>query len=324
MTDIIVVERNLPATSAAVQTAVGLWASATTNAESQRYHDMLRDKSSAVSEFFAFAGKRPPEVRPEDVARWVEDMRGRDLSAATIYARTSMLSSFYSWLMEDDMFRASIPFNPVGLARPKAPKAYRNAKSLSDDELSALLATVRHEAEDGRLTAKRDYAMLLFYVLTGHRRAEVVRLTWGDLKKNGTLQVHFLVKGGDYVQEEVSLLCWDALGDYLDAAGRLDSMTAESPLWVGHDSAGQATGTLSSHAFAKNLKRYARDAGLDGIHVHQLRHTVARLVGDESGDLTKVQRVLGHKNLQTTRVYLSRVAVKKDDHSAGIAKRLGL
>ena len=31
-----------------------------------------------------------------------------------------MLSSFYSWLMEDDMFRASIPFNPVGLARAES------------------------------------------------------------------------------------------------------------------------------------------------------------------------------------------------------------
>ena len=41
------------------------------------------------------------------------------------------------------------------------------------------------------------------------------------------MQVQFPRQGGDYVQESLSLLCWDALVDYLDAAGRLDSMTAE-------------------------------------------------------------------------------------------------
>jgi site-specific recombinase XerD len=87
---------------------------------------------------------------------------------------------------------------------------------------------------------------------------------------------------------------------------------------------GQATGALSSHSFAKNLKRYARDAGLDTIHVHQLRHTVARMVGEDSGDLTKVQKVLGHKNLNTTRVYLRQVATKKDTHSQAIRARLNL
>ena len=86
----------------------------------------------------------------------------------------------------------------------------------------------------------------------------------------------------------------------------------------------QATGALSSHSFAKNLKAYASAAGLGPIHVHQLRHTFARLVGEDEGDLTKVQHALGHKNLSTTRVYLPRVTTKRDTFSAGIARRLGL
>ncbi|MEM6530704.1 MAG: tyrosine-type recombinase/integrase [Chloroflexota bacterium] len=60
------------------------------------------------------------------------------------------------------------------------------------------------------------------------------------------------------------------------------------------------------------------------IHLHQTRHTVARMVGEQAGDLSEVQTVLGHQNLATTRVYLDRVAVKKDKHSQNIAGRLGL
>ena len=211
------------------------------------------------------------------------------------------------------------------LARPNAPRAYEGSQALTDDELDALLGVVRTKANAGELVAMRDYALLLFFVLTGHRREEVLRLTWGNLKRNGVLMVRFLNKGGDYTSEEVNLACWDALVDYLRAAGRLDAMTKDTPLWTAHDRSGRSTGSpLSSHAFAKNLKAYAKAAGLGEIHVHRLRHTFARLVGEDEGDLTKVQHALGHKNLATTRVYLPRVTTKRDTFSAGIARRFGL
>lgn len=110
----------------------------------------------------------------------------------------------------------------------------------------------------------------------------------------------------------------------LSGGGRLDTMTADSPLWVGHDRVGQAADALSSHSFSKNLKRYARLAEIGDIQVHQLRHTVARMVGEDSGDLGAVQQVMGHKNQATTRIYAKRIMVKQDKHSAVIAARLGL
>ena len=58
-------------------------------------------------------------------------------------------------------------------------------------------------------------------------------------------------------------------------------------------------------------------------HVHQTRHTHARMVGDLTGSVVETQDALGHKNAATTRVYLQRVAVKRDKHSSRIAERLG-
>jgi integrase/recombinase XerC len=307
----------------AIDSSVQLWASSTTDPDTSRLADLLRDKQAAVRDFFLFARKRPQDVSPLDVREWQEDLTARGLSSATVYSRVSMLSSYYKWLMQDEALQRVIQSNPVDLARPKPPKAYQKAQALSDEDLDSLVQTLTAAAAHS-LTGKRDYAMFLFYILTGHRREEVCRLSWGDLKRNGRLTVRFLVKGGDYVTEQVNMICYEALEDYLAAAGRLASMTPDSPLWVGHDRAGQATGQLSSHSFAKNLKRYARLAGLEDIHVHQLRHTVARLVGEDTGDMTAVQRVLGHKNLQTTRVYAQRVMVKSDSHSQAIARRLGL
>lgn len=254
-------------------------------------------------------------------------MRERGLATSTIYARSSFLSSFYDWLQANEQLADALPYgNIASQARPKAPKAYKSSKSQTDEELNAILDVVRYEVEEeDKLTAGRDYAMLLFYILTAQRREEVTQLQWQDVKRtSGTVQVRFLTKGGDYESEEVSAVCHDALLDYLTAAGRLDDMETDTPLWTGHDRAGQAKEALTSLAFAKNLKRYARDAGLDNIHVHQLRHTEARMVGEDIGDLTGVQKVLGNKNIQTTRVYLRQVSVKKDTYSAAIRARLKL
>ena len=325
-----------PSSAAAIDGAITMWAQSTTR-EGDRMADLLRDKSRLVQHFFAFVQLQPQQVQPQDVQRWLGELRergipttnaagelvdGEPFSAASVYAAASRVSSFYKWLAKDERLKGIA--NPVELARPSSPRAYEGSQALTDDELDALLGVVKANADSGNLTAKRDYALLLFYVLTGHRREEVIRLTWGNLKKNGALTVRFLNKGGDYTSEEVNLACWEALVDYLDAAGRLDSMTPDSPLWVGHDRAGQAAASLSSHAFAKNLKRYARLAGLDAIHVHKIRHTFARLVGEDEGDLTKVQHALGHKNLATTRVYLPRVTTKRDTFSDAIARRFNL
>ena len=309
--------------SPSVSSSIDLWAAASTDPDTSRLADLLRDKRAAVADFFLFCGKRPQDVTPLDVKAWQEDLTARGLSSATVYAKVSRVSSFYKWLMEDEALKHVIVSNPVDLARPKAPKAYNKAQALSDEELDALVQAMT-AAADHSLTGKRDYAMFLFYILTGHRREEVCRLTWGDLKRNGRLTVRFLVKGGDYVTEQVNMACYEALAEYLQAAGRLDAMTADSPLWVGHDRAGQATGRLSSHSFAKNMRKYAAAAGLKDFHVHMLRHTVARMVGEDTGDITAVQRVLGHKNLQTTRVYAQQIMVKTDSHSQAIARRLGL
>jgi integrase len=109
--------------------------------------------------------------------------------------------------------------------------------------------------------------------------------------------------------------------------GRSIALREASPLWTRHDFAkpGLADDTpLTGHALAHNLKVYAAAAGVGAIHVHQTRHSFARLVADQTGSLTDVQDALGHKNLGTTRVYVRRVGVKRDRHSEAIGDRLGI
>jgi integrase len=325
--------------------AADLWAAATTAVDSPRRHDLLRDKARMVLAFFAFVARHPADVSALDVDAWRVALEARGLAAETVYAYLSRLSSFYGWMQRDPQLAQAIPRNPVLLARPKPPKPYqsRRTQTLSDVELRRLLAVVKAAADDGDVVAKRDYALLLFYVLTGMRRREVIQLQWGDLAITDVIVLTTQVKGGTYRTKEIAdPSVKAALLDYLAASGRLHALTDDTPLWVAHDS---ATSTppggcarnprkpkvarrpgdrLTSHGFVKNLKRYAAEAGIDQIHLHQTRHTFARMVGEEAGSLTEVQEALGHKDINTTRVYLERVSKQKDKHSRRIAQRLGL
>ncbi|HEX7314152.1 MAG TPA: tyrosine-type recombinase/integrase [Pyrinomonadaceae bacterium] len=310
----------------ALRTALHLWATATTDAESHCRRDLLRAKQQAAADFFSHCGKLPGEVSPDDVEAWRKHLEERGFKPATVYARLSRLSSFYEWAMRDPQIAGLVQKNPVRLARPKAPKAYQteSVKSLDDEQVSKLLTRIRERAAAGDAVGKRDYALLMLFVTTGMRRQEVIGLRGSDVElRKDDLVIRCRVKGGDYVARSVEEpLVREALLDYLGSCDRLNALSSERPLWTRHDRAGRPGAPLTSHAFAKNLKRYAREAGIEKIHIHQTRHTFARMVSEETGSLLATQEALGHRNLATTRAYVQRISVKRDNYGRRIAARL--
>jgi integrase len=313
----------------ALRNAVSLWADATTDAASARRTDLLRNKTKAVVAFFDLTGKHPAAVLPSDVNSWQEAQETTGLTRATVYTRLSLLSSFFEWAMREPVIGAVLTSNPVRLARPKAPRAYQteSTKALSDEELRSLLAVVRSRAQDPvDIVAKRDYALLLLYVLTGMRRQELISLRGKDIElRDDALIISGRVKGGDYVGREVrDPVVRSTLLDYLRASHRPDVLGSERPLWTRHDRAGKPGAPLTSHAFALNMKAYARDAGIKDFHLHQTRHTFARLVAEQTGSIVETQDALGHRNQATTRVYVRRIAVRRDKHSEQIARLFDL
>jgi integrase len=152
--------------------------------------------------------------------------------------------------------------------------------------MNSLLAAVRRKAEGGSVVGKRDYALLLFYFLTGLRRSEVIGLRGKDLEVgDGPLVIKYRRKGGKFTAREVSdPAAYEALKDHLEAAGRRNVIESERLLWTHHDRVGRPGAPLTSRAFVENLKGYAKEAGLSHVHLHQTRHTYARIVAEEMGE----------------------------------------
>lgn len=310
--------------SVAILNAIRLWSDSCTLPDAGRREDLLRDKHRAVEAFFAFIKKHPGEVTPQDVKEWQAELAKQGRRPNTVYVRVSFLSSFYEWLMRDPELGQYIVKNPVKQARPRAPKAYQteSVKSLTDEELNKLLTVVAAKAAAGDVVGKRDYALLLMFVATGMRRSEILGLRGRDLRLDEGLIITSRLKGGNYAGREVAdPQVREAMLDYLSSAKRLHVLKTDAPVWTRHDRGGQPGEALSSHCYVKNLKRYAREVGIDDFHLHQTRHTFARIVAEDSGSITETQDALGHRSVATTRVYVQRISVKRDKHSQRILGR---
>lgn len=305
----------------ALRTAVEVWATSSTSGAARRREELIAKKRKVVDSFLAEVGRDPGEVTASDVQGWCDRMRRGGRSPATIYARVSFLSSFYTWARRE----LGVGANPALLARPKAPKPYQTdaTKSWTDAELHGITSVISAHAAGDNLVAKRDLALLLMYTSTGLRREEVIGLRGKDIQvTEDGLIIGGRVKGGRYRAREVrDPETKAALIGYLTAARRLHVLKTDAPVWTRHDHRKLAGEALTSHAFVRNLKLYAREAGLAHVHLHQTRHTFGRIVAEETGSMATTQDALDHANLSTTTVYVQRIAVKRDLHSGAVARR---
>jgi integrase len=309
----------------AILAALEAWAEKTTGALSYRREELRRDKQSSVFSFFSFTAKHPFSIRTRDCLAWRRQLEKR-YKPNTVYARLSRLSSFYNWLLSDPVLGKHLRSNPVILARPKCPPPYQaeSSKSLTDDEMNRLLTVVKKDADEGLVVGKRDYALLLLYFLSGLRRTEIISLRGKDVEATeDKLLIKYKRKGGRYTGRELADPdVINALEDYFAYSGRTNVLGSERPLWTRHDRAGHAGAPLTSHAFVKNLKHYALTAKLKGFHLHQTRHTFARIFAEDSGSMMETQEALDHANVATTRAYVQRIAIKRDKFSASIKRRI--
>jgi integrase len=98
-----------------------------------------------------------------------------------------------------------------------------------------------------------------------------------------------------------------------------------APLWVRHDPGEAAVAVeqpLAEWTFARRMKAYAAEAGIKAFHLHQTRHTFARIVAETTGSMHQTQEALGHKHLATTRAYVESITTLPDLHRDAIAQRL--
>jgi integrase/recombinase XerC len=256
----------------------------------------------------------PDRVTAAHVLAWAHGIgpSGREPSSATVGARIACLSSYYRFLIRMNV-AASNPCD--ALERPRTVQAV--ARGLSADEVRRLLAVV-----PDTVAGRRDRALLLMFVLTGRRRAEVIGLTAGDINVEGdTAFYSYRGKGGKRGRRELPRPAYEALCATLSDAGlSLTDMDPSASLWQ----AGAGSRGVTSSTFYARFRRYLRAAGLASTGLHILRHTAAKLRRDAGASIEAVSSFLDHSSLAVTSVYLRRLEGETDRTWPEVAVAIGV
>ncbi len=285
-------------------------------AEKERRSGSRRTVESYARMLWPFLDRvgSPEQVVPAHVLAWAYGIgaSGREPSSATVGARIACLSSYYRFLIRMNVTTA----NPCdALERPRSVQSV--ARGLTADEVRRLLAVV-----PDTVAGRRDRALLLTFVLTGRRRAEVIGLTAGDISIEGETAFYtYRGKGGKIGRRELPRPAYAALCATLADAGlSLADMDPAASLWQ----AAAGTRGVTSSTFYARFRRYLRAAGLAPSGLHILRHTAAKLRRDAGASIEAVSAFLDHSSLAVTSVYLRRLEGEADRTWPEVAIAIGL
>jgi site-specific recombinase XerD len=226
---------------------------------------------------------------------------GKALS--TINRKITSLSNFYRVLCRREI--KLMDFNPFdgseGSVRVRQDKSYSNTRSLSTDEVKAMLAKTTEEDA----LAVRNRLIVLFLATSGMRRQEIVLIKIGDIKKNmGKDVVEILGKGGKHRLVVISGTVKALIDKYISMRG-LTYKDTNKYLLTSHSTGTNPDNPISTETIRRVIKEVAGDAGIgaETVSPHSLRHTFATqslLLGKNMED---VQDMMGHSDIKTTRRY---------------------
>lgn len=207
---------------------------------------------------YCVAHNLPPALVKPAVIAYMASLA--DGEPATGRARLAALKLFARWLAAEEGFDA----DPIVAVRP--PKLdERSVSSLSDAEIRRLV-----KACDGAaMRDKRDKAMLVLFTETGLRAGELLALDISDVDLVGCVLHVQRGKGGKGRRVKFSTSCAATLDRYARARRAAGSPADAGPLWIG------SRGALSYTGMSYALRGRAKEAGVEGFHVHLLRHTAA-------------------------------------------------
>jgi integrase len=190
--------------------------------------------------------------------------------------------------------------------------------TLTPDELAELFALAGFGPSK---TARRNKALLMVMHDAALRADEACNLKAADVDADAGSVIVRKGKGGKsrtirdclHADTKQALTAWLTLRSTLGWDGRssylFGTFYARPGRGEGDNSAElRGGGRLDTSYLRRLLPKLAKRAKLKSTHPHLLRHCRARQWSDEGVPVANVQQALGHKSLQTTSVYLSRLA----------------
>lgn len=226
--------------------------------------------------FLNYARKSPKEIANEDIKRYLEFLANREVSNATLNLAINALKFYYAQVLKRKFF--------FDIKHPKKEK--RLPVVLTKDEIRKMLEATKN--------LKHKLLMEIMYA-SGLRVSEVVKLKIPDIDlEEGIIRVN-LGKGKKDRQTILSKRAIEDLKKFLEIR-RNDNQY----LFTG----AQNKSHLSTRSAQKIVLQAAKLADIKKeVSCHSLRHSFATHLLEKGVDIRYIQKLLGHRRLETTQIY---------------------
>jgi site-specific recombinase XerD len=243
-----------------------------------------------LGELVKFSPRWPLEA--EDLQNFLLK-KAETCNAVSIRSYFRALRAFCNWLKDEER----IADNPMDhMVRPRRLKR-KIPRDAPPGAIKRLFGVLADRAADNDQLAIRDHALFRLVYDTGLREAEVAGLKVDDVDLLGHVVI---VRDGKGSQDRVVYFgqrCREILEKWL--------MIRPDCPWLFPSRLRIRIRPLTPKGIYTALQRWCREAKIERISVHQLRHSYATHALRRGIDLDHIQHQLGHADLATTAIYLS-------------------
>lgn len=261
-----------------------------------------------LQKFYGRVKKHIKDITSDDIRLYIAWLAMNGCSTTTQNNERRALSSFFGYLFNEEL----IPTNPCVKVK-KIHEFKKIKKALTESELELLRSGAK---------SLRDKCIIEFLFSTGCRVSELVSINRDDLDmQSGELIV--LGKGSKYRKVFLSPRCLIILQQYLKL--RKDKNPALFVSYVKVNNRGldieynEATGAIqrmSTSGIESMVRLLGQRLGIENVHPHRIRRTVATLALRRGMPIDQVRLMLGHEKLETTTLYATTdIDAVRDSHS---------
>ena len=244
-----------------------------------------------LNQFFNWLQTQPERtanwLTPHVIERYLDDGRKRGLAAATIAGKHRALRGFFGWLVKRGLIQQS-PIDHVPI--PQVPKKEPRRSKL--EEYQALLDSI----PQSNWIDLRDRLAITVLFLCGLRVSEVANLRISDFNVTDKL---LFVRGGKGDRDRFVPMMPAVCQAFI-------AMLYSRPVWPGSevmlaaDVNANVRGVIKPNGLRLMLRRRCAKAGVRYMNPHSFRHGLAMHLLNKGGDMSLVQKILGHSRISTT------------------------